>query len=70
MLISFIKSLFKKKKKVKKEKKYPDVCHYSGLPSVSSYDKENEIHNGSHEPDFIDYDGMGNQGRFPTRGDK
>ena len=21
----------------------------------------------SNEPDFIDYDGMGNQGRFPTR---
>jgi len=29
-------------------------CHYSGLPSPSAYQK-----------DDIDYDGMGNQGRFP-----
>ena len=29
-------------------------CHYSGLPSPSAY-----------TDDYIDYDGMGNQGRFP-----
>jgi len=29
-------------------------CHYSGLPSPSAY-----------VDDYIDYDGMGNQGRFP-----
>jgi len=29
-------------------------CHYSGMPSPSAYQK-----------DDIDYDGMGNQGRFP-----
>ena len=29
-------------------------CHYSDLPSPSAY-----------KDDYIDYDGMGNQGRFP-----
>ena len=29
-------------------------CHYSGLPSPSAY-----------VDDYVDYDGMGNQGRFP-----
>lgn len=29
-------------------------CHYSNLPSPAAYQK-----------DDIDYDGMGNQGRFP-----
>lgn len=63
-MISFFKRiLFKKKKKTKKEKSYPDVCHYSGLPSVSSYIEERELR----MPDFIDYDGMGNQGRFPKK---
>ena len=31
-------------------------CHYSGLPSPSAY-----------VDDYIDYDGMGNQGRFPKK---
>lgn len=63
-MISFFKRLlFKKSKKIKKEEDYPDVCSYSGLPSVSSYIEEKE----SRTPDFIDYDGMGNQGRFPQK---
>lgn len=66
-MFDFIKKFFKKRKKMNKEKNYSDVCHYSGLPSVSSYDKENETRNESHEPDFIDYDGMGNQGRFVSK---
>ncbi len=31
-------------------------CHYSDLPSPSAY-----------RDDFTDYDGMGNQGRFPKQ---
>jgi hypothetical protein len=62
-LIEYIVSLFSKKQKKNKEKNYPDVCNYSGLPSVSSYVEERE----SRMPDFIDYDGMGNHGRFPKR---
>lgn len=34
-------------------------CHYSGLPSPSAY-----------VDDEIDYDGMGNQGRFPKSKEK
>tara|TARA_R110001592_G_scaffold115071_2_gene315317 strand:- start:754 stop:1032 length:279 start_codon:yes stop_codon:yes gene_type:complete len=34
-------------------------CHYSGLPSPSAYAK-----------DDIDYDGMGNQGRVPSKDKK
>ena len=34
-------------------------CHYSGLPSPSAYGK-----------DDIDYDGMGNQGRVPSKDKK
>ena len=34
-------------------------CHYSGLPSPSAY-----------VDDEMDYDGMGNQGRFPQSKDK
>ena len=30
-------------------------CHYSGLPSPSAYTED------------MDYDGMGNQGRFPPK---
>jgi len=33
-----------------------EYCHYSGLPSPSAYGK-----------DDIDYDGMGNQGRVPSK---
>lgn len=63
-MISFFKRiLFKKNKKTKKKKDNLDICHYSGLPSVSSYIEERE----SRMPDFIDYDGMGNQGRFPRK---
>jgi len=51
MILSFIKSLFRKK-----ENKSPDITKPKSDRSDS--------------PDFIDYDGMGNQGRFPTRGDK
>ena len=29
--------------------------------------EEIERRNLLHEPDFIDYDGMGNQGRFPKK---
>ena len=29
-------------KEKKEEEKYPDICHYSGLPSVMSYDEENK----------------------------
>ena len=65
MLISFIRQLFKKKKKTNKEENNSDLCHYSGLPSVSSYTVGEESPNESNIPDFIDYDGMGNQGRFP-----
>lgn len=49
---------------MKKEENHSDVCHYSGLPSVSSYIEEKEPPDESHVPDFIDYDGIGNQGRF------
>lgn len=34
-------------------------CHYSDLPSPSAY-----------RDDFVDYDGMGNQGRFPKQKNK
>jgi len=34
-------------------------CHYSDLPSPAAYQK-----------DDIDYDGMGNQGRFPKTNHK
>ena len=64
MIITSILNFFKKKKNMMKEENYPDVCHYSGLPSVSSYIEEREPSDESHVPDFIDYDGMGNQGRF------
>lgn len=33
-------------------------CHYSNLPSPSAYVED------------MDYDGMGNQGRFPTKKNK
>ena len=33
-------------------------CHYSGLPSPKAYEKD------------LDYDGMGNQGRFPSKENK
>tara|TARA_B100000963_G_scaffold355599_1_gene374153 strand:- start:1207 stop:1410 length:204 start_codon:yes stop_codon:yes gene_type:complete len=61
MIILSILNFFKKKEK--KENR-PDICHYSGLPSVSSYTEEQDTPDESHVPDFIDYDGMGNQGRF------
>ena len=32
-------------------------------PSKEEIEKRNLLH----EPDFIDYDGMGNQGRFPKK---
>tara|TARA_A100001015_G_C14585649_1_gene554615 strand:- start:155 stop:367 length:213 start_codon:yes stop_codon:yes gene_type:complete len=64
MIITSILNFFKKKKNMNKEENYPDVCQYSGLPSVSSYIEEGEPPDESHVPDFIDYDGMGNQGRF------
>jgi len=35
-------------------------------PAKSSK-KEAEDVSAPHEPDFIDYDGMGNQGRFPKK---
>ena len=37
--------------KIKSDKENILFCHYSGLPSPLAYD--------------ADYDGMGNQGRFP-----
>jgi len=42
---------------MKEEETY---CHYSDLPSPLAYIKD----------DYIDYDGMGNQGRFPNKKDK
>jgi hypothetical protein len=39
---------------MKEEETY---CHYSDLPSPLAYIKD----------DYIDYDGMGNQGRFPKK---
>ncbi len=51
MILSFIKSLFRKK-----DNKNSDTAK----PKRDRGDS----------PDFIDYDGMGNQGRFPSRGDK
>ena len=30
------------RKEQKEEEKYPDICHYSGLPSVMSYNKEDK----------------------------
>ena len=33
-----------------------NYCHYSDLPSPSAY-----------KDDYVDYDGMGNQGRFPKK---
>ncbi len=42
---------------MKEEETY---CHYSDLPSPLVYIKD----------DYIDYDGMGNQGRFPNKKDK
>ena len=38
------------------EKEKELYCHYSDLPSPSAY-----------QDDFADYDGMGNQGRFPKQ---
>lgn len=64
MIIISILNFFKKKRNMKKEENHSDVCHYSGLPSVSSYIEEKEPPDESHVPDFIDYDGIGNQGRF------
>lgn len=37
-------------------KKLENHCYYSGLPSPMAY-----------MDDATDYDGMGNQGRFPTK---
>jgi hypothetical protein len=51
MILSFIKSLFRRKENKNSDNSQPK--------------KER-----SDSPDFIDYDGMGNQGRFPTRGNK
>ena len=51
MLLSFIKSLFRKKDNKNSNTTKPKM----GRPD---------------SPDFIDYDGMGNQGRFPSRGNK
>ena len=42
---------------MKEEETY---CHYRDLPSPLAYIKD----------DYIDYDGMGNQGRFPNKKDK
>jgi hypothetical protein len=39
--------------------KKDEHCHYSGLPSPKAYAK-----------DEIDYDGMGNQGRIPSKKQK
>ena len=30
------------RKEQKEEEKYPDICHYSGLQSVMSYNKEDK----------------------------
>lgn len=39
--------------------KEKDYCHYSDLPSPNAY-----------MDDSVDYDGMGNQGRFPKAKEK
>ena len=51
MILSFIKSLFRKKEN-------------------KSSDNTKPKNDRADSPDFIDYDGMGNQGRFPTKDGK
>ena len=54
MIFAFIRSIFKKNKDSNPDDK----------KSSPVYEKRADT------PDFIDYDGMGNQGRFPSKGKK
>ena len=48
--------------KLIEQEREEDTDNILDFPKISSSEKTDP-----NEPDFIDYDGMGNQGRFPKR---
>ncbi len=53
-IFSLIRSIFSRKKSEEKEAEFKSLEEKKTFASKTS------------SPDFIDYDGMGNQGRFPA----